>query len=61
MADAPGYYTMRAGQTAAVTAFWATVDELALHRRRHVMHPADLPLPQPLHPASSQLLQDDPR
>lgn len=48
VADAASYYGMRAGQTGQVVDFWAAVDEVALERHRHVMVPADEPLPQPL-------------
>ena len=48
IADAASYYGMRAGQTQAVADFWATVDEVALERHRHVMVPAGESLPQPL-------------
>ena len=46
VADAPAYYTMRAGIEAPVIAFWAEVDTLCEIRRRHVMTDATPALPQ---------------
>jgi len=39
---------MRAGQTEQIATFWAEVDAIASERRRHVMVPAESPLPSKL-------------
>nr|WP_116332097.1 hypothetical protein [Cupriavidus taiwanensis] len=47
VADAPGYYAMRAGIDGPAIAFWSTVGSLCESRRRHVMAAATPVLPQP--------------
>lgn len=46
--DEMGYYTMRGTAGPEVEAFWQEVDGLCEQRRRHVLAPAEQPLPQPL-------------
>jgi len=48
VADEMSYYAMRAGQTEQIATFWAEVDAIASERRRHVMVPAESPLPSKL-------------
>jgi len=52
--DTYGYYGMRGTAGPEVAAFWADVDALCQHRRRHVMADAASPLPQALEKADAQ-------
>jgi hypothetical protein len=45
--DVWGYYGMRLGAGTEVLAFWAAVDKLCEHRKRHVLGDADQPLARP--------------